>query len=117
MKKKIFAVLVSLVMTFSMFSTVAYACANCREDSRAFGMSHTGIIQNVQEALGLYPCHDASTPPGAQVINGNAGATTHAYPATGSNISWIRIEMTTGKATGKNGWVPKYYVQIPSLGI
>lgn len=117
MKKRIFAVLVSLVMIFSMFSTVAYACTNCIKDSRAFGMSHTGIIQNVQEALRLYPCHDASTPAGGQVYNGNTGATTHAYPATGSSISWIRIEMTSGNATGLNGWVPKYYVQIPSLGI
>ena len=117
MKKRLFVTFLCLVMTFSLFSTAAYACANCREDSRAFGMAHTGIVQNVQKALKLYSCHDYSSSAGGQVYNGNTGATTHAYPATGSTISWVRIEITSGNAAGLNGWLPKYYVQIPSLGI
>lgn len=115
--RKVFGVLVCLVITLSIFSVSAYACDDCRNDSRAFGISHTGIVQNVKEALGLYPCHNYSYLPGGQVYNGESGATTHAYPATGSAISWVRIEMTSGNAAGLNGWLPKSYVRIPSLGI
>lgn len=117
MSKKLISILLCLVMAVSIFSVSAYACNICTQDSRAFGMSHTGIVQNVVEALPLYPCHNYSEDPGAQVYNGESGATTHAYPATGSSITWVRIEMSNGNAAGSNGWLPKYYVRIPSLGI
>lgn len=117
MKKRIFTAFLCLVMTFSVFSAAAFACEYCKKDSRAFGVSHTGIVQHVQEALKLYSCHSYSSSAGGQVYNGNTGATTHAYPATGASISWVRIEMTSGNAAGLNGWLPKYYVSIPSLGI
>lgn len=117
MSKKLISILLCLVMAVSIFSVSAYACEDCTKDSRAFGVAHTGIVQNVVDALPLYPCHNTSGDIGGQVYNGESGATTHAYPATGSSITWVRIEMSNGNAAGLNGWLQKYYVRIPSLGI
>lgn len=112
--KRILSLVVCLALVFSFFSVTALACEACKSDSRALGISRTGIIVNATSGVKLRSCHNTTSSAGALALNGDAGAVTHIYPATGTG-SWVRIEISSGNAKGNNGWVGTYYVNMPEI--
>lgn len=54
-------VLLALTLAFSTMGVTAFACANCRADSRALPMSRTGIVQNTTSGVLLRVCHNTNS--------------------------------------------------------